>query len=187
MTKFAKTSIVVALIGLMGSASFAEYLLWTKDSGTIHKHQETAFVITDTSVAGSNWKMDGMNWPNIGIGTSAAYTTNNVNTNELNDVVIIDVMAQMAAKTNMLNSVTGLYKTFLTNEWTTCLRTYGIVSNSVTINWTNTDTTANMGYLMTLRAMDSVANKPTYSYYKGEFESFRINIERLGGSMADIK
>ena len=92
--------------------------------------------------------------------------------------------AMQAAKPMELKTLENMYVTFLTNEWTTALRTAGIIAPDKTITVTNTDTTANMSYLIYLRQIDTQPNKPTYSYYKGEFATFRATFERMSGSNA---
>lgn len=87
----------------------------------------------------------------------------------------------------MLVAVINIYKSFLINEWTTCLRSFNLIQPEQTVDWENTDTTTNMLYIMQLRSLDTEVNKPTYSYFKNEFESFRINIERLGGNMSSLQ
>ena len=100
--------------------------------------------------------------------------------------VLAEEAAAEQTRMAMLTSVVGIYRGFLTNEWTTCLRTAHLIAGDKTIDF---DTTAfqNMMYLMQLRVLDVAANKPTYSYYKNEFSSFRDNIERLGGDMGSLK
>lgn len=86
----------------------------------------------------------------------------------------------------MLITISTMYKTFLTDEWTQILRIYNIIDSTSTINYLNTSTPTNMMYLIQLRTLDTATNKPTYSYYKSEFESFRINIERCGGDIGNL-
>lgn len=85
----------------------------------------------------------------------------------------------------MLAMLSAIYKKFLTDEWTTCLRSRGLILPDQVVDQT-VGTPANMMYLLQLRVLDAEANKPTYSYFKNEFESFRINIERLGGDLGNL-
>jgi len=87
-----------------------------------------------------------------------------------------------STKFNLIN----LYKSFLTNEWTVCLRNYGIIQSNFIITAYNTDSFQNIQYLLILRQLDTQPNKPTYSYFKNEFESFRINLERLGIDLGNL-
>ena len=93
---------------------------------------------------------------------------------------------RQASKSPMLKSVENIYVSFLTNEWTTALRAKGLISPTTTITVANTDSTANITYLMQLRQLDTADNKPTYNYFAGEFDRIKNTILQLGGRMDDI-
>lgn len=92
--------------------------------------------------------------------------------------------AEQLAKPIGLKVLENIYITFLTNEWTTCLRVCSLIPPTYTINVTNADTTSNTTFLLQLRVLDVATNKPTYSYFKNEFSTFRENIVLMGGSNA---
>ena len=98
----------------------------------------------------------------------------------------IGSQAWQDAKSPTLKSLENMYVTFLTNDWTVALRGYSIIDNNTTINVTNTSESANVTYLMQVRALDTSENKPKYSYLKGEFESFKNQITERGGIMSFV-
>lgn len=95
--------------------------------------------------------------------------------------------AWQSNKTATLKAIENIYVAFLTNDWTLCLRGYGIVSNDFTVYVTNTSESANTTYLMQLRTADTNSLKPTYSFYAGEFDRFKYAIVQNGGIMSKVQ
>lgn len=88
-----------------------------------------------------------------------------------------------ASKSANLKMLENIYVDFLTNDWTPLLRAKGIIAPDYTITVENTDEIHNIGYLISLRAIDKE------SYYKmaGEFERLKNNIIAQGGIMSKVR
>lgn len=111
-------------------------------------------------------------------------------TNASQVVVLTDTQAEAEwqnQKSSTLKSVENMYVDFLTNDWTMCLRGYGVIGSGSTITVTNTSEITNIGYLMQVRAADTNANKPTYSFMAGEFDRFKLVITGNGGIMSKVE
>lgn len=168
-----------------GSPEF-RYIFFRKDSGQIlTSGASCTYTINEVRIGDGVASV--INWDIMGLGSTSNFTSEVTNTNQLTDVVVIDVVAKDNQRKQMLATVIAMYKDFLKTEWTTILRTKGIIGPDVEITATNTSEAQNIQYIMTLRAMDSEPNKPTYSYYKGEFETFKSTIVSYGGDMGNLK
>jgi hypothetical protein len=77
-------------------------------------------------------------------------------------------------KPYLLKMVDNMYISFLTNDWTTVLRGYGLIASNQTITVTNTSSSQNIIYLITLKAY----SKTDYYNMAGEFDRYRTQIER---------
>lgn len=77
-------------------------------------------------------------------------------------------------KPYLLKMVDNMYISFLTNDWTTVLRGYGLIESNQTITVTNTSSSQNIIYLITLKAY----SKTDYYNMAGEFDRYRAQIER---------
>lgn len=86
-------------------------------------------------------------------------------------------------KSPTLMFLENLYCDFLKNEWTPKLRSIGFIAADAEVTVLNTDSATNIGYLLTLKAMD----KAEYSYYAGEFGRLKGMIESEGGTMANVE
>jgi hypothetical protein len=85
-------------------------------------------------------------------------------------------------KPYMLKVLENNYYNFLTNDWTVALRTNGLISSNRTICVTNTDETANIIYLIQLKAV----NKAEYYNMAGEFDRYKTAIVLYGGIMSQV-
>jgi hypothetical protein len=100
---------------------------------------------------------------------------------------VVDAAAEtsrQAAKPAMQKTVENLYVQFLGSDWTDILRTNGIIGAEATITVENTDSTQNITYLMTLRAMDRVK----YVQFASEFKLFEDTLrEKFGTELSDAR
>ena len=96
----------------------------------------------------------------------------------------VDAAAEQArqdAKPAMLKQIENMYVSYLTNDWTMCLRDHALIGAEETVTVQNTVEVQNMAYLMTLRAIDH----PVYLEMAEEFKLFQDTMVKFGSSAGD--
>lgn len=78
------------------------------------------------------------------------------------------------SKPYLLKLIDNMYVTFLTNDWTKCLQANSIIASNQTITVTNTTSSQNILYLISLKNV----SKTDYYNMAGEFDRYRNQIER---------
>lgn len=82
----------------------------------------------------------------------------------------------------MLKIVENVYVSFLTNDWTTVLRTYSLIQSNFVVTVTNKSETENVTYLLYLKSL----SKPDYYNMAGEFDRYKATIVGYGGIMSEV-
>ena len=180
---------IVALMWVLNAQAQTNYVLYVED-GEVRKVAATATYSADKdSLQLDDATLGGVDWTRMRFSSFTGpipegFTNTAQITGVLTKIHPLTEEELQAAKAPGVKVLENIYVTFLTNEWTGVLRQVGLISSNTVINTTNTDTSANVMYLMQLRSLDAAANKPTYSYYKNEFATFRDNFERMSGTNA---
>lgn len=81
-----------------------------------------------------------------------------------------------------LKMLENVYIDFLTNQWTSVLRSSGVISTNSVITVENTDEITNVGYLLYIRKIDF----DTYNTMAGEFDRLKSAIIDYGGIMSKV-
>lgn len=111
----------------------------------------------------------------------------NIHTSTLPNVRRVNLQLKIQQQQTILRSLLLQYAQFLSVEWTSTLKEYAIIpSNTPPITVQSTSTLEILQQLMALRAVDTQTNKPTYSYFRDEFNAFRTQLESAGYSTADL-
>jgi len=125
-------------------------------------------------------------WVSTNIAVRSKLIPLDIHTNTLTNVRIIDLAAQDAQKAAFVGALISTYVSFLETEWTPTLRQYGLIPVDRTVTIHNTSTAETAMLMLQLRALDTAPNKPTYSYFRDEFDAFVNRIEGAGYTVAGL-